>query len=691
MLLFTQQGDRHRAIRQYQSLTRTLKSEFGIEPQPSTRELYDSIVGGRVALAKSAASVVPAQKTEAGASDDLNPSPFRASGTQVAGRTDELKQLEPRLRSFIAGNGSAILISGNAGVGKSRLAQELAAEASAKGAFVLKGGAYEFERQIPYGPFIEAFDGFMASLPSTARHKLVDSAPVDVYPFLPRTAHEMGLRQAVTESHDREYLFSAVETFLRLLAKSAPIVLIVDDLHIADSATLELFHFLARKTGDFPLLIIATYRSEDEVASRDLSRMLATLGRIGEAARISLNPLDKSAISQIAEEILGSTAHDDLVTSVFSISEGNPLFAEEVVRAMREDGAVGLNGNVWHLVASPGKVPDAVSQLLNDRFDRLSDEGRQLLSLAAVIGIEADYPLLRSASGMDEDPFLDALDELLGRHILVEYGNGYRFNHNLHRAVTLEVLNRARLRKLHTDIAHAIVKLSSSRAEENAEALAFHFLASNEQSAAIPHLIIAGQRASRVFANDRALELLTSAYGLLQGDQTDTPPLQLGSVLEAMGDVHARVGNAARSLDLFKQAMIVFEQLDAEAGIRARGKTALAAINAEQVAEGGELLQSVLANISPETPEQSLSKTYLLLAQLEWHSAKHNGALEAAEKALEAALSSGDKTVAARAYEALALSCHSLGDWQKGIEYELSRSQTDVPGFDSDTAFDAHL
>ena len=286
---------------------------------------------------------------------------------------------------------------------------------------------------------------------------------------------------------------------------------------------------------------------------------------------------------------------------------------------------------------------------------------------------------------------LDALDELLGRHIIVESDEGYRFSHNLHRAVALEGLSRERRRKLHTDIAHAILDSDPGSAEEQAEALAFHFLESNERSEAVPYLISAGKKATTVFANEQALDLFTSAHDLLRDNVEGSVSQEFGIVLEAMGDVHARIGNAARSLELYKQAMDVLEPLDAAAGITARGKAALAAINAERVVEGGELLQSVLANISPDMPEHSLSRTYLLLAQLQWHSAEHSGALEAAEKALEAAVSSGNKAEAARAYEALALSCHSLGDWQKGIEYELNRSESDVPGFDTDTAFDAHL
>lgn len=686
MKLYTAQGDRHRAIRQYQTLVRALKAELGIDPQPETQALYSSIVGGRVALA----TTTPPGRPPIPAPVRVDRVEFRPSKPLIAGRDAELRQLNPAIKALARGSGGVALISGPAGAGKTRLAEEAASQASANGASVLRGGCYEFERRTPYGPFTEALDGFLDSLPARQRQTIVETAPVDVYPLIPRTAQQMGLRQPMIESRDREFLFAAVETFLRSQAKSSPLVLIIDDLHAADEATLELFHYLARKAGEFPLLMLATFRSEAEGTVRGLSRVLVTLGRAGGAIRVVVGALDREAVGLLLESSLGGQVEAALLDAVYSVSEGNPLFAEETARAMQETGAVTRGQGAWQLVSKLERVPEAVSQLLNDRIDRLTDVGRSLLSVAAVIGTEIPYPLLRRASGATEDTVLDALDELLEKHLLAETGDGYRFTHNLHRAVALESLSRARKLRLHTDVAHAIAG-SSSAVDEHAEELAFHFLASNDRHLAIPHLIAAGQRAAALFANDQALDLLGSAHDLLRISADGVSSQEFGTVVEAMGDVHARIGNAARSLELYKEAMRVLEPIDAGAAIKARGKAALAAINAEQVAEGGDLLQSILASISPDSPDQSLSRTYLLLSQLEWHSAQHEGALEAAEKALQAALSSGDQAEAARAYEALALSCHSLGDWQKGIEYELNRAATGVPGFDSDTAFDAHL
>ena len=214
---------------------------------------------------------------------------------------------------------------------------------------------------------------------------------MDVYPLFPRTAQELGLRKAMAESHDREYLFSAVESFLRSLANNSPVLLILDDLHVADDATLELFQFLSRKSTDFPLLIIATYRSEGEAISRHLSQALATLSRLGQAKRFSLEPLDSAAVSEIVASTLGGAPADSLLESVLSISEGNPLFVEETVRTMQENGSVELIDGIWRSVSQLESVPDAVSQLLNDRFAHLSPDGRTLLTLAAVIGPEPTY------------------------------------------------------------------------------------------------------------------------------------------------------------------------------------------------------------------------------------------------------------------------------------------------------------
>lgn len=685
MKLYAGSGDRHRAIKQYQSAVNTLQAEFGLEPQDEFQALYKGIVGGRTSF-----NVAPKRR------DDVTLKAaevrkFTPNGSRLVGREADLQKITPELELLKSGTGSVVLISGPAGVGKSRFAQEIAAKASSVGAHVMHGSAHEFERQLPYGPFSEAFDRFLQETPEGRRRAIMDAAPVDIYPLLPATTLQLNRSREVTESHDRPFLFSAVESLLNSLTATAPAALILDDLHAADETALELFHFLSRKSASNPVMLIVTYRSEGEAVHRSFARSLSALNRLDIGKRINLTSLDQQSVSEIVSATLGGDADIAVTSAVFAKAEGNPLYAEEIARTMLETGAVAQEGDHWKLVSDADFVPEAITSLLTDRIDRIDDRSKQLLSVAAVIGTDVPYQLLRSASGLNEDAVLDALDELLHRHILVESSDGYRFSHGLHHEVAYRAISRARRSKTHSDVARSILSIYPDGESEHSEALAHHFMESDQQEKAIPHLITSGQKASSVFANEEALDAFDKALEIIQKNSEPEDPKRSGELLDLIGDVHARIGNAQKSLDFYKQSMFRLETVEPMAGFKVRGKAALAAINAEQVEEGESLLESILANISPEMPDFAVARTYLLLAQIGWHSADHGGAIEAAEKALKAAVSSGDDTEAARAYEAMALSCHSLGDWQKGIEYELSRAQTDVPGFDTDTAFDAHL
>jgi tetratricopeptide (TPR) repeat protein len=163
-------------------------------------------------------------------------------------------------------------------------------------------------------------------------------------------------------------------------------------------------------------------------------------------------------------------------------------------------------------------------------------------------------------------------------------------------------------------------------------------------------------------------------------------------LLEALGDIKRRVGESPESLRLYEEAALVLADGGDGAGEeRARGKAALSAITVGDLGKASGLIQKTLGTMTVDSPKRAISNTYYQLSQLHWHSAQHGEALAAAEKALDAALSSGDVEEETHAYEALALTCHSRGDWQMGIEYELKRDALGVAGFDSDEALDAHL
>jgi adenylate cyclase len=310
----------------------------------------------------------------------------------------------------------------------------------------------------------------------------------------------------------------------------------------------------------------------------------------------------------------------------------------------------------------------------------------------SVVGRETPYPLLRAASTISESSLLDALDEGLLQHVIEETADGYRFAHPLQRAVLYEQLSRARRMSLHGDVATAIEKLSSERPEDQAQDLAHHYALSEAPLQAVPHLRTAARHAAAVFANEQAVRTYEQGIAILEAAGPASHIGEIASLLEEAADVLQRAGEPGRSGPLYARAMHLLTGDGDETGAgRVRAKAALSAITGGDVDEAGELLRATLEAMNERWPHLVVARTYYALAQLRWHSAEHKEALEAAELALRAAQSSEDPHARAQAYEVMALACHSLGDWQKGIEYELQRNALGLTGFDTEEAFDTHL
>jgi DNA-binding SARP family transcriptional activator len=741
--LYAQSGSRHRALRQYQQCREALQRELGVEPSPETDAAYQAIVRGGARAATS--GPVSALEIEAGsqaivrgrAPDQSSRSaavpggpPVRAAGrgaghgsaspqgeaggappvpvpvarpSQPAhplfGREAEREQAEALLDAALGGQGQALFITGVAGIGKSHLAQHLVEAVQRRGALTLAGRCYELEAAASYRPVRDVLAQLMAEarasgddpaaalLQQSVHLKRLLAAPaVEV----PAVADPALLQVALFQE--------AVSLFAAVASEARPLVLFFDDLHAADEATLRLVHFLCRHLEREAILLLATYRAEDAAQSPPLISLLASLRRERLGRELALGPLPDGAIRRLVEHRFGGRAvAADLVQEIAGRAEGNPLFATELVHTAIEQGWARVVDGQWQRRdGSVAPVPGAVHDLLDRRLQRLSDAGRQVLHLAATMGCDVDYALLRRALPLPEAELLDGMDECLGAYVLQETPEGYRFHHSLLREAVYRRLTRARRQQLHRTLAAAMAAgpadAPAGEGGQAAEAIGYHFAQSDEPWRATPFLRRAARRAAAVYANDQAVRLYEQAIAILRAHPARAEPLHLALLLEELGDLRQRAGEAARSAALFEETCTLLAGAGQdEHVVRVQGKTALAQIAAGNVHRAGELLQTMLQALTEQSPQMVVARTYYILAQLHWHSAEYREALQAAEKAFQAAQSSGDAAEQAHAYEVLALACHSLGEWQKGVECELNRHRLGVPGFDTEEAFDAHL
>ncbi len=419
------------------------------------------------------------------------PPPDAAAPASLVGRTREQALLRDHLAAALAGRGGLTLIGGEAGVGKTALAEWLLAEARQQGALVLVGRCYDLTETPPYGPWAEALarapvdDGWLAA-PDLAGGGVTSQAA----------------------------LFAAVRDHLAALAARRPLVLLLDDLHWADPASLDLLRVLARGLADRPLLLLATYRADELTRQHPLYALLPLLAREARAVQVGLRPLATADLHALVHARYPLAAPDEarLVAYLAARAEGNPFYAGELLRALAEAGVLRAAGGGWALgdLAGAG-LPPLLGQVIDARVDRLGEAARGLLAVAAVVGHAVPLALWATVAGIDEAALLETVERATGARLLVDTPDGaaVRFAHALVREALYAGLPGTRRRRVHGAVAAALL----ARPAPDPDAVADHLRRAGDPRAAA-WLERAGVRAQRAYAWRAAAERFAAALAL---------------------------------------------------------------------------------------------------------------------------------------------------------------------------------
>jgi DNA-binding SARP family transcriptional activator/pimeloyl-ACP methyl ester carboxylesterase len=678
MRLYSLDGRHHEALRQYQACAEVLAAEFDAAPDAETDTLYKQILNGDV-VPPSALTPRPAW---------LPPAPIAVEverSVPLAGREGELETLLAKIRTGWEGGGGTILLAGDSGVGKTRLAYEALRAAALSRMTTLVGAAYEQEGCLPYQPFIEAFDRYLAE----------QGRPPEQHPI----THYQPLG-ATDLQQEHSALFKATASFLTGLATRTPVVLLLDDLHAADEASLSLFHYLVRQTRSAPVILLATYRTDTAVnATSPFGSLLNALYREHLSQVLHLTPLPEQAGAKIISHILGGEADAALVKAIFDSAEGNPFFVQEITRAVLKADRLEQEQGQWRL--RPGatlRIPSGLRELLRERVQRLGPTVESVLTDAAVIGREFRFAVLREVTGLPDGELLDALDVAIAAHLLEETEEGYRFRHSLIRDTLYDALSRRRRAWRHARAAEAIETAYATRAESfklYVEALAFHYDLSDQRDRALPYLLQAGQKAANMYALEVANDYFERALALMN-ELGINDPAQRWPILEQLGWWALVLADTPRAVARFEEALALPAtetwQPDPIDQARVHRLAARTLISAGDAAAAEQHLQEALAKVG-EAGNDSVDYAYVLydVALWHWHRNEYQEASEVARRSLDIAERVNDQAAIARAYEVLALTSHSLGEWQQGLSFEDQRAALVGPDLDVTEAFDVHL
>jgi DNA-binding SARP family transcriptional activator len=483
--LYALNDDRASALHVYHTCNSVLLRELNVEPSTATRDVYEHLLG-----------------------PESKPYPKISAVTSVSrlvGRDKEWMQLLQSWHNVVLdGQLYIVLLSGEAGIGKTRLVEELVQWAARQGITYANTRCYAAEGELAFAPvsawlraqpLVPMEDIWLAEVARLLPEVLVER------PDLPRPL-------ALTETWQRQHFFEALAR--AILGIRQPSLLVIDDLQWCDRDTFEWLHYLIRYDPGAKILVLGTYRPEEIEENHPLVPFRQALRLDGFVKEVDLQPLDEIATLTLGNLISTVEISSTTAQHLYQETEGNPLFIVETVRS-------GLLTPVSELtresssdtLPDDAKIPFKVQSVLERRLTQLSPSARELAGLAAIIGREFSFNLLVKSSGADDDTLVRELDELWQRRIIREHGiEGYDFSHDKLRDVAYKIMTGAKRKLLHRRIAQALESLHATDLDPTSHQIAIHYERAGLLVQALPYYLRAAKVARRVYANEEAVNLL---------------------------------------------------------------------------------------------------------------------------------------------------------------------------------------
>ncbi len=689
MQLYAWAGQRSAAMRQYRECVQVLEQELGVSPLESTTQLYQLIKENHIPPPPIRPQVVVQEKTQGGGKQPGHPSPQGVSlpppspaSYPLVGRSADWSTLL-KVYSDIQSDGHVIVLAGEAGIGKTRLAEEFVTYVHTRGASKVTARCYEGETHLAYGPFVA---GIRIAISQKQDNAWLENIPAlwlsEAARLLPELSSlRPGLSAAppLDNPGAQSRFFEGLRQVLLAVCGDDPThpgIVFFDDVHWADGASLDLLAYLVRRLHEQPFCLLITYTTQHVSAYykdhhlHHLHRLLADAQR---TTVLSLTRLSQQTVQELVQLTAapGTKLPGVFAERLYQETEGVPFFLREYLTAIA-NGVLAPGNDNWSL---PGGVRD----LLHARLHSVSEIGWQLLNTAAVIGSSFDFDTLREASGRSEEETITALEELIVLGLVNEVQRSpdeqsltYDFSHEKLRALVYEETSLARRRLLHRRIAEVLV--GQERGNRKSSVLpgqiASHYQLAGNETAAAEYYTLAGERARILYANAEALAHFRLALAL---GYRDTVTLH-----EAIGDLHTLMGEYPAALNSYETAAALCDHVLDKSALYERLSHIEHKLGNLYVRRGEwELaeshLEAALAVLGEAGPAGERAKIYA-----DWSlAAHHRGQIEEASKlahqALDLAETVHDTHALSQAHNILGILASSRGD-ANGARHHLERS-----------------
>lgn len=587
----------------------------------------------------------------------------------LVGRTEELRAINSMVDGADGGSGTAVLMAGEGGVGKTRLINAVAERAAKKGWAVAIGRAYPVETGVPYAAFSDALLPMLRKLGPSGLSVLTRGGAAELRSIFP-SLDSIGTARSLGGDDPAEFKARMLWNFSQLLggiSKKQPLLLALENLQWADASSLELFHFVARNVGQQRVMLLGTYNELERDKNPVLKSTEQSLQKIGAASLIRLDPLGASQVSELIQKTFGV---DESVVRNFSAllygwTRGNPFFVEEILKTLTASGRLKKTGDTWSgWEIDALELPSTVRDAIGARIERLSPAARDLAAYCAVLGTRATYETLSHLSGLSSDSLVDAIEELQSEKVIEEISAEnsveYDFAHPLLQQVIYSTIGHARAKLLHASVAASLERTFGTAAEKHANELAFHYSrapGSETDPKAIRYLHIAGRDALSRYANREAAGYLTTALERIDalGDSGFPASEKLATMIslararqrngdyEGAVELWTRSRDAARASGDLHTIAVAEHRMGLAAYWSANFQPALAHFN------------SALEYAAPLGDEALIVRIHLARAIALQDIGRVEEAKSGVEKALVVAEAKGDVVLLARVHRALLL------------------------------------
>ncbi|WP_454859466.1 ATP-binding protein [Promicromonospora soli] len=625
MRMWLDRGNRHAAVRAFDRLQDLLARELGVRPSPETIALWNEIKQAPAALA---AVVRP-----------------------LVGRDAELERLLGRWDEARAGHGGVVLVSGEAGIGKTRLCEELARAARADGVVVV-GAAQPEEASSPFAAILTTLDTALSEQPALSGALGQDARGLIAGPA--REAVRRSRLEAATPGIERERMFSSVARTVTTAAAERGLMLVLEDVHLADDGSLQLLTYLGGIAPYHRILLVLSHRSEPLVP--ELATLRSTLLGDPRCTDLRLGRLSPDAVADLVAAASDGRATRATAESIWRLGEGNPFYCEELAATTGADGSI--------------SVPDRLYEVVSARLDRLDPPIRAALQRVAVTEDRFTADEFIAVVGVDDATAFEYLDEAILAGVIDEHGTGYRFRHALLRRALERSLPRHRRRMIHAETAERLGATGSDPAR-----VAYHLTEAGQADATAPWLERAALQAASLGSYGDALRLATDASARA------TAPDDLARLLALRADLLYVTGDPA--------AVTAYDVALAKAPAEALPQLTL--MKARALLSTGDIEGAgrTADQANPVTAEDRIT-TEVVRGLVAWANGTVDLAEQAAWAARDLAMEYGHTAGLGEASELLGLVAHSRGQWRERVRYELTDTAR-RPEAVASSVFDAHL